>query len=186
MHFLFYLYNTFGIFLFFQETHEKPSLLSINPGLIIWTIIIFVILVLLLKKIAWGPLIKALNNREDSIKSSIENAEKQNQEARAILDENKKQLAEASNEARKIVEISRTAGNKLRDDILAKANEDTKKMIEQAKLEIEQKEQSALDNMKEEISNLAIKAAEKIISESLDENKQKKIIDDFLKKIPKN
>ena len=59
-------------------------------------------------------------------------------------------------------------------------------MIEQAKLEIEQKEQSALDNMKEEISNLAIKAAEKIISESLDENKQKKIIDDFLKKIPKN
>jgi F-type H+-transporting ATPase subunit b len=172
--------------MFVQEGHEKPSLLSINPGLIIWTIIIFVILVFLLKKIAWGPLIKTLNNREDSIKSSIENAEKQNKEARELLEENKKQLAEATGEARKIIETSRNAGNKLRDEILAKANDDTRKMVEQAKREIEQKEQSALEDLKEEISNIAIKAAEKIISETLDEPKQKKIIDDFLNKIPKN
>jgi F-type H+-transporting ATPase subunit b len=59
-------------------------------------------------------------------------------------------------------------------------------MVEQAKREIEQKEQSALEDLKEEISNIAIKAAEKIISETLDEPKQKKIIDDFLNKIPKN
>jgi len=174
------------MFMFIQEVHEKPSLLSINPGLIIWTIIIFVILLFLLKKIAWGPLIKALNNREDSIKSAIENAEKQNNEARTLLEENKKQLAESTNEARKIIDSSRNAGNKLRDEILAKANEDTRKMVEQAKREIEQKEQSALENLKEEISDLAIKAAEKIISESLDENRQKKIIDDFLNKISKN
>lgn len=186
MYYLHLLYNTLGVFMFFQEGHEKPSLLSINPGLIIWTIIIFIILLLLLKKIAWGPLVKALNNREESIKSSIENAEKQNQEARTLLEENKKQLAEASSEARKIMESSRLAGNKLKDEILAKANEDARKMIDQAKIEIEQKEQSALDNLKDEISNLAIKAAEIIISESLDENKQKKIINDFLNKISKN
>ena len=72
------LLNNFCILLLSGgDGHEKPSLLSVNPGLIIWTIIIFVLLLLLLWKVAWGPLIKALHNREETIKTSLENAEKQ-------------------------------------------------------------------------------------------------------------
>lgn len=180
------LLNNFCILLLSGDGHEKPSLLSVNPGLIIWTIIIFVLLLLLLWKVAWGPLIKALQNREDTIKTSLENAEKQNKEAHELLEQNKKTLAEANSQAQKIIMEGREMANKLRDDIINKANEESRKMVEQAKKEIEQQKETAMAQIKDEISELAIKAAEKIINETLDEKKQKKIIDDFINKIPKN
>ena len=181
-----WVHSIFGIFLFSEEGHGNPSLLSVNPGLIIWTIIIFVILLLVLKKFAWGPLIKALNNREESIKSTLENVEKQNREAQAALEENKKTLAEANLNAKKIIEDGREIAGKMRDEILLKANEDARKMVQQAKTEIEQKERSALESMKNEIVDLAIKSAEKIIKESLDDKKQRKIVNDYMNQIKEN
>ena len=180
------LLNNFCILLLSEEGHEKPSLLSVNPGLIIWTIIIFVLLLILLKKIAWGPLIKALQGREDSIKTSIENAEKQNKDAQELFEQNKKALSEANIQAQKVINEGKEMALKLREEIVNKANEDSRRIVEQAKQEIEQQKISALQQMKEEISDLAIKAAEKIINETLDEKKQKKIVDDFLNRIPKN
>ncbi|MFA5405691.1 MAG: F0F1 ATP synthase subunit B, partial [Ignavibacteria bacterium] len=125
------LLNNFCILLLSEEGHEKPSLLSVNPGLIIWTIIIFVLLLILLKKIAWGPLIKALNNREDTIKTSLENAEKQMKESQELLEQNKKVLSEANAQAQKIITEGREIAGKLRDDIVNKANEESRKVVEQ-------------------------------------------------------
>lgn len=181
------LLNNFCILLLSGgDGHEKPSLLSVNPGLIIWTIIIFVLLLLLLWKVAWGPLIKALHNREETIKTSLENAEKQTKEAQELLEQNRKTLAEATSQAQKIINDGREMANKLRDDIVNKANEESRKVVEQAKLEIEQQKATALEQMKGEIADIAIRAAEKIIDETLDAKKQKKIIDDFINRIPKN
>ncbi|MBI5401941.1 MAG: F0F1 ATP synthase subunit B [Ignavibacteriae bacterium] len=180
------LLNNFCILLLSGDGHEKPSLLAVNPGLIIWTIIIFVLLLILLKKIAWGPLIKALHSREDSIKTSIENAEKQNKDAQELLEQNKKALSEANMAAQKVINEGREMAVKLRDDIVNKANEESRKIVDQAKQEIEQQKITALQQIKEEISDLAIKAAEKILNETLDEKKQKKIVEDFINRIPKN
>jgi F-type H+-transporting ATPase subunit b len=180
------LLNNFCILLLSEEGHEKPSLLSVNPGLIIWTIIIFVLLLLLLKKVAWGPLIKALHSREDSIRTSIENAEKQNKDAQELLEQNKKALSEANMQAQKVINEGREMAIKLRDEIISKANEDSRRIVEQAKQEIEQQKLTALQQIKEEISEIAIKAAEKILDETLDEKKQKKIVQDFINRIPKN
>ena len=74
----------------------------------------------------------------------------------------------------------------MRDEILLKANEDARKMVQQAKTEIEQKERSALESMKNEIVDLAIKSAEKIIKESLDDKKQRKIVNDYMNQIKEN
>ena len=180
------LLNNFCILLLSEEVHEKPSLLSVNPGLIIWTIIIFVLLLILLKKVAWGPLIKALNNREETIKSSIENAEQQLKDAQELLEQNKKVLSEANAQAQKIIIDGREMATKLRDDIVNKASEDSRKIVEQSKQEIEQQKVTAMEQMKDEISDLAIKTAEIILNETLDAKKQKKIVDDFLNRIPKN
>ena len=165
---------------------EKPGLLSVNPGLIIWTIIIFILLLILLRKIAWGPLIKALNNREESIKNSIENAEKLNKEAQELIEQNKKNLAEANAKSMSIINEAKGMADKVREELMSKANEDAKKMVEQAKLEIEQQKNSAMDELKDKISDIAIEAAEKIISDTLDKDKQKKIVDEFLTQVPKN
>ncbi len=179
------LFNNLLIFLQ-QDTGEKPSLLSINPGLIIWTIIIFVLLLILLRKIAWGPLLNALNSREESIKNSLDNAEKLNQEALQLIEQNKKNLAEANAKSMEIINQAKEMASKLGDELKQKANEDSKKIIEQAKAEIEQQKNSAMDDLKDKISDLAIEAAEKIISETLDKDKQKKLVEEFLSKVPKN
>lgn len=180
------LANFANILLFIAPDGEKPSLLSVNPGLIIWTIIIFVILLILLRKIAWGPLIKSLHTREEMIKNSIENAESLNKEAQRLIEENKKNLAEANAQSMKIINEAKDMANKLREEILSKANDDAIKISEQAIRDIEQQKESALNEMKDKISDLAISAAEKIISESLDNEKQKKLINDFLSQVPKN
>ena len=179
------LFNNLLIFL--QDGgHEKPSLLSVNPGLIIWTIIIFVLLLILLRKIAWKPLLGALTSREESIKNSLDNAEKLKKEADELIEQNKKNLAEANAKSMEIINQAKEVANKLGDEMKQKANEDAQKIIEQAKAEIEQQKNSAMDDLKDKISDIAIEAAEKIISESLDKDKQKKLVNDFLSKVPNN
>lgn len=179
------LFNNLLIFL--QDGgHEKPSLLSVNPGLIIWTIIIFVLLLVLLRKIAWKPLLGALTSREESIKNSLDNAEKLKKEAEELIEQNKKNLAEANAKSMEIINQAKEVANKLGDELKQKANEDAHKIIEQAKAEIEQQKNSAMDDLKDKISDIAIEAAEKIISESLDKEKQKKLVNDFLSKVPNN
>jgi F-type H+-transporting ATPase subunit b len=179
-----YFYN---IFLFVsQPSGKKDTLLSVEPGLMIWTVLIFIILVVLLKKYAWGPLIKSLHDREQGIKDSVDKAEYLKQEAEKILEENKLLLAKADEESRKILNESRQLADKIRSDLMSKANEDAQGVIQRAKAEIEREKVAALNELKDEIASLAVQAAGKIIDENLDANKQKKIIDDFINQIPKN
>lgn len=178
----------FSVMLFISgDSHEnKDTLLSVEPGLLIWTIIIFFILLLLLKKYAWGPLLKALNEREKSIKESIEKAEYLKQEAEKILAQNKAMLSKADEESRKIISEGKELAEKMRNEMISKTQDDTAKMLAQAKSEIEREKVAALNSLKDEISNLAVQAASKIIDENLDPAKQKKIIENFIGKIPQN
>src|SRR4030043_1837074 len=83
------------------------SLVDINPGLIFWTVITFLLLMLILKKIAWKPILAALDQRENAIKESLEKAEKAKDEAQRILYENQANLAKAEEESKKIIEQGR-------------------------------------------------------------------------------
>lgn len=186
IYYLTLLYNYSMIFMFSEPGHEKPSLLSVNPGLIIWQIIIFIILLFILKKIAWKPLLQALHSREQGIRDSIEQAEQLKKDSEELMQQNKKILAEANTQSMKIINESKDAANKLREDLMAKAQADSRKLIEQAKIEIQQEKDSAMADLRNEVSDLAIKAAEKILKDNLDENKQKKIVNDFISQIPGN
>ncbi len=183
-----FLAHFYNILLFISnETGEKKdTLLSVEPGLIIWTIIIFVLLLLILKKYAWGPLLKSLNDREQCIKDTVEKAEYLKQEAEKILAQNRALLTKADEDARKVISEGRELAEKMRNDLINKTSDDTARMIKQAKSEIEREKLSALNSLKDEIANLAVQAAGKIIDENLDAAKQKKIMDSFISKIPQN
>ena len=161
-------------------------MLEINPGLIIWTVITFVGLAIVLGKFAWKPLLEALQKREEHVRSSIERAEQAKQEAERLLEENRKQLARAEEEAHRILTEGRALGEKLKNEIVEKTNQQTRKMIDQAKLEIERDKEAALSQLRGEVANLAIQAAGKILDETLDENKHRKIVDAYLRELPKN
>ncbi len=168
------------------DSGKKDTLLSVEPGLMIWTVIIFLILLFLLKKYAWKPLLNSLNNREQGIKDTIDRAEKLREEAEKILEENKKRLEAADDQSRKIINESKELAEKLKSELIAKTGEETNRMIQQAKSEIDREKQAAIDKLKDEVGSLAVQAASKIIDENLDEKKQKKILESFINQIPKN
>jgi len=156
------------------------SLLSPNPGLIFWTAITFVIVLLILKKVAWGPILNALEEREKGIQSSIDRAHKAKDESEAILRKNKELFAKADAESDRIIREGRDYAEKLRADIAEKAQAEAKKIITSAKEEIEQEKRRALDVLRNEVADLAVKGAEKIIKTTLDAELQKKIVDSMI------
>ena len=156
------------------------SLLSPNPGLIFWTAITFVIVLLILKKIAWGPILTALEEREKGIQSSIDRAHQAKDESEAILRKNKELLAKADAESDRIIREGRDFAEKLRADISQKAQSEAQKMIASAKEEIGQEKRRALDVLRNEVADLAVKGAEKIIKTNLDADIQKRIVDSMI------
>ncbi len=156
------------------------SLLSPEPGLIFWTAITFILVLLILKKIAWGPIITALQDREKGIQSSIDRAHQAKDESEAILRKNRELLSKADAEADRILREGKDYAEKLRADITEKAQSEAKKMIASAKEEIEQEKRRALDVLRNEVADLAVKGAEKIIKTVLDADMQKKIVNSMI------
>ena len=161
-------------------------MLDPNPGLIIWTIVTFVLLMVVLRKFAWKPLLDALQKREEGVRGTLERAEHAREEAERLLEEHRKMLARSEAEAHRILNEGRELGEKLKNEIVEKANQQSRRLAEQARQEIERDKDAALAELRAEVANLAIKAAEKILDETLDEKKHRAIVDSFMKNLPKN
>jgi F-type H+-transporting ATPase subunit b len=164
----------------------SASLLSVNGGLAFWTTLTFILLLLILTKFAWKPILSALKQREDAIKDSLEQAEKAKDEAKKILSENQNSLAKAEEESKKIIEQSKIYAESLKDQIVKDSKEQAKKLIEEASAEIDRKKNAAFDELKNQIAEISVKAAEKILRENLDAEKNKTIVDKYISDISKN
>ncbi len=162
------------------------SLVDVSPGLIFWTVITFVILLIILKKTAWKPILSALDQREAAIKDSLEKAEKAQEEARKVLEENKANIQKAEEESKKIINQSREYAEKLKDQMLQDGKEQAKKIVDDATAEIERKKDAAFEELKTQVAEIAIQAAEKIMDANLDKESQKKIANKFIGEIAKN
>jgi F-type H+-transporting ATPase subunit b len=161
-------------------------MLDPNPGLIIWTVVTFVLLLIVLNKFAWKPLLGALHDRESSIRGTLEHAENTKAEAEKILGENRRQLEKAADQAQKILAEGRALGEKLKQDIVDQANVQSRRMAEQARQEIERDKDAAIAQLRGEVATLALQAAGKILNETLDEKKHRALIDESLSRLPKN
>ena len=173
-------------FMVFSETEKMGSPLDINPGVIFWTTITFILLILLLYKTAWNPILTALNTREQMIKDSLEKATIAKEEAEKMIAENQSNIAKAEEEARKIIAQGREYSEKLKEQILNESKVEAKKIVDAASQEIDRKNREAFGKLKEQIADIAIQAAEKIILENLDKEKQSKIISKYIEDISKN
>jgi F-type H+-transporting ATPase subunit b len=159
-------------------------MLDINPGLIIWTIITFVVLLFVLKKLAWKPLLDALTAREEKIRESLEQAEHARREAQQLIEENQKQMQQAHSEFQRLMREARDEAEKLRARRKQEAEAEARRIVEQGKMEIEREKEAALNMLRSEVADLAIRAAERILDEELDEKKHRKLIDAFLSGLP--
>ncbi|MEK7670487.1 MAG: F0F1 ATP synthase subunit B [Bacteroidota bacterium] len=159
---------------------------DINPGLSIWTTVVFVLLVIVLKRFAWKPILQALTEREEKIRGALEQADKARAEAAALLKQNEKNMARAEEEYQKMMREAKSLGEKMKEDIVNKARLQGQLELQRASEEIQRNLEAAKHQLRSEVADLAIKAAGKILDETLDAQRQKKMIDSFLNQMPKN
>jgi F-type H+-transporting ATPase subunit b len=161
-------------------------LFDTNPGLIVWTIISFLILLIILAKYAWNPILKVLGDRENQIRTALEQAERARMEAAEMMKQNEKNLARAEEEYQKMIREGKAFAEKIKDEIVVKAKQQAQQELKQAADEIQRNVEAAKLQLRSEVANLAIQATEKILEETLDENKKKKLTDSVINKLPKN
>lgn len=162
------------------------ALLNVSPGLMIWTIVNFILLLIILIKIGIKPIITSLKAREEFVSQSIENAEKANIQAQKILNESQQQLKEAQAEMLNVIQKGKQQANELIRKATEEANQIRKQKIDEALLEINRSKEQALLDLRKEVASLVILATEKLLKETLDEEKHKKLIEEYINQIPKN
>jgi F-type H+-transporting ATPase subunit b len=161
-------------------------MLDLDPGLMIWAWVTFFVLLFSLYKVAWKPILSTIDKREQTIKDSIDRAEKAKEEAESLLEKHNQLMLKAEEESQKMIKENRELANKSRQEILEQAKESADKILSKAKAEIEKEKDDALYSLRAEVADLAIAATKKIIGESMDESKQKSIVTEFIQKMPKS
>ena len=162
------------------------DLLSINSGMVYWTVFVFSLLVILLGKFAWKPMLAAIDEREAKISGDLEQAEKAKNDADESLAALNKRLDEARTEAEEIISASRSAAEKIAETLKQDAKDEASKILENAQAAIKAEKESALNELRKEVTELAVGAANKIILANLDAKAQEKLVDSFIKEMPKN
>ena len=163
------------------------ELVTPGIGLIIWMTLSFGIVLFILKKLAWRPILDALRRREDSIQDALKSAENARGEMIAVKADSEKLLEEARSEREKMLKGALATANKIKDDAKGEAAKIGTRMIEDAKNTIENEKKAALIDVKNQVASLSILIAEKLLRKKLgEENEQKKLVDDFVKEINLN
>ncbi len=162
------------------------SLLDPNFGLAIWVAITFILLLILLRTFAWGPITKALDERETTIQTSLDQAEKALAEARLIQADNDKARRESEVEAQRILREARDTAESLRAEEVEKTKNQLRQLQATAQAEIGRERDSALASLRTEVADLALQAAERVLGTSMNDDRQRKLVTDFLNDLPTN
>ncbi len=157
------------------------ELLIPNPGLVFWTSIAFLLLVFLLSKFAWKPILQTLKMREESIDEALKAAELAREEMGELKADNEKLLVKAREEREQLLRDASKAASMIKEEAKTDAEAISKRMMEDAKAGIEAEKQSALAEVRSQVANLSVEIAEKIIRKNLENDKaQKALVDEFL------
>ncbi len=153
---------------------------ALEPGLIIWTWVVFIALFFLLRKYAWPPIVRLTEERERTIAKQIEGAEQANQQAQQALEEHQKLLAGAKDQAQSLINEAKGVAEKEREQLLAKAQQEQERILERAKREIDAERERAVTQLRREAVDLSLAAASKLIRERLDSEADRKIVEDYI------
>ena len=149
----------------------------------IWTVISFFILLVLLRKFAYKPLVGMMHKREESIRESFEEAKRTRESAEELQEKYKQLIAEARNEAKKIIDEGKALGEQARKDMITKANEESNQIVKRAQEQIAMETERAVSELREQIADLSIAAASKVIDRSLGKEDHMKLLEEYVQKI---
>ncbi|MDA2924673.1 F0F1 ATP synthase subunit B [Acidobacteria bacterium AH-259-L09] len=154
-----------------------------DPGLFLWTILTFLVLFVLLRKYAWKPLLKMLEDREETIRKSLDDAAKAKQEMERLQQESKQIIAKARLEAQSIIAASRTQAEKVKAEILQDAKARTDSILQAAEKQIQAEKEKAITDLRNEVIDLSLMMASKLIRKNITPESNRALIEESLKQI---
>ncbi|HEX6534485.1 MAG TPA: F0F1 ATP synthase subunit B [Gemmatimonadaceae bacterium] len=170
-----------------QEAHQAPpNLLAPNVGLMFWTLIIFIVLLVVLAKFAFPKIIGAVEAREKALEDAIEAAKRDREEAAAVLAEHRRLVEQAHADAQRLIVEGRAAGEKVRDEIIEQAHREQQQILERARHEIEAERDRAIADLRREAVDLAVRGAGKVIEKNLDDATNRALVESFLATLTPN
>ncbi len=158
-------------------------MLEVHGGLLAWTVLTFVLLLVVLKKVAWGPILDALEARENEIKDALNAAEKAREEAERVSSDYEDAIRKAQAEAQQIISDAKTAGEKVKLDLEAIASVKADEIIEKAKAQIDAERVKVISEIKTVAVEISLSAAAKVIERNLDSDDNRKLINEALEGI---
>ena len=157
------------------------KLLNPDTGLLIWTIVTFLCLVFILKKMAWGPLLHAIEERESKMRGDLEGAQKARNEAEKIKNDLEAQMSGLQAKSREILAQAQKESDLLRSQLKAAAEADSAKIREKTMQELSEEKERLVRDLRKEVASLSLLAAEKLMRKSVDDNVQKTVLEGFFK-----
>src|SRR5579864_1612180 len=154
-----------------------------DPGLFIWTIATFLVLLALLAKFAWKPLLQALESRQDSIRRSLDDADQAKKELERLQRESTQIIQEARISAESIIAQSRSDAEKVREDLKLKAKTEAEGILRNAQQQIQLQTRQALQEIRHEVADMAVTIASKVLERNVSKEDNERLIDEALKEI---
>jgi F-type H+-transporting ATPase subunit b len=164
-------------------TLAANPLIQVIPGLMIWTIVAFAITLWVLKRYAFGPVQKLIDDRRDRIRQSIEEADRAREEARKLLEEHRALIGQAKSQAEEILAEARKVSDAQRERLRGEIEEDRQRRLEETQRQIDQATTQALGEIRREVASLSLLAAEKITRKTLTDADQQRLVDEALSEI---
>ncbi len=158
-------------------------LVQVDPGLFIWTIVTFLVLLTVLAKFAWRPLLDALETRQNAIRKSLDDAQQAKGELERLNAESARIIQQARIDADAIVSQSRVDGDRLREEIRAKARTEADHIVKNAERQIQLETSRALEQIRREAVDLSVMIASKIIQRNLSKEDNQRLIDEALNRV---
>jgi len=159
------------------------SLIDVVPGLMVWTIVTFFITFLVLRRYAFGPIQKLIDERRDRIREALDEADKARHEARELRELTKAEREEAKAERERILDESRRQGQAQFEQARVQADDDLKRRLEENKREIEAENRRMAEQIRRDVVELTLLAAEKVTGKSLDADDQRRLIDETIEEV---
>jgi F-type H+-transporting ATPase subunit b len=171
---------------FLAASEGGIALLDVNPGLVVWTTVTFLLVLLLLNKFAWKPIIKALDDRADRIRNDIERAGQLRNEAEELFQQYQNKLNDLKGEAQEIINEARKDAETLKNDILEKARKEAEEIRARSRKEIQLAMDAALEEIHRQAVDLSVEITKRVITRNFTPEDHKKQLQEALESISRN
>lgn len=162
---------------------ESFPLFSLNTGVVIWTLIIFLGLVLVLGRFAWKPILGALEARERRIQEILDAAARDRLQAEQALEEHRRQLSEGRQQAQQLLAEGRQAAERLRQEMLETARRQQEELLARARGDIRREQDAAIEQIRREAVDLSLAAASRLVEKRLDAAEDRRLVQEYLARL---